>query len=115
MDYPEKYEIESYRFSGFIAQEVEDAAKASGYAFSGVGVPKNEKDFYSLRYATFVVPLVKAVQQLSDKNNALTKILKDTHSMVGRLQEAIDTLKTENTEIKAQLIVLQNAIEESKD
>ena len=29
----------------------------------GVDVPKNDSDMYGLRYAEFVVPLVKAVQQ----------------------------------------------------
>jgi trimeric autotransporter adhesin len=50
-------------YTGFIAQEVEAAAKSIGYNFSGVDAPKNEKDFYGLRYAEFVVPLVKAMQE----------------------------------------------------
>jgi hypothetical protein len=49
--------------TGFIAQEVEEAARSIGYDFSGVDAPKNENDFYALRYAEFVVPLVKAVQE----------------------------------------------------
>jgi hypothetical protein len=52
--------------SGFIAQEVEAVAKNLGYDFSGVDAPKNKKDFYGLRYAAFVVPLVKAVQEQQD-------------------------------------------------
>ena len=51
------------RYSGFIAQEVETIAKKLGYEFSGIDAPKNENDFYGLRYAEFVVPLVKAVQE----------------------------------------------------
>jgi hypothetical protein len=50
-------------FSGFSAQEVEAAAAATGYEFSGVDKPKNEKAFYGLRYGDFVVPLVKAMQE----------------------------------------------------
>ncbi|HLF64246.1 MAG TPA: tail fiber domain-containing protein [Saprospiraceae bacterium] len=69
--YDDKYEIESYRFSGFIAQEVENASRSANYTFSGLCPPKNEKDFYSLRYAEFVVPLVKAVQELSVENKNL--------------------------------------------
>jgi hypothetical protein len=61
---PGQYEKESIRYSGFIAQEVEAAAQAVGYDFSGVDAPKNNDDFYGLRYAEFVVPLVKAVQEL---------------------------------------------------
>ncbi len=52
-------------FSGFIAQEVEQAAQSAGYDFSGIDAPENENGFYGLRYAEFVVPLVKAVQELS--------------------------------------------------
>ncbi|HEV8538733.1 MAG TPA: hypothetical protein VGR15_07395, partial [Bacteroidota bacterium] len=47
------------------------AAKELGYDFSGVDAPKNEKDFYGLRYAEFVVPLVKAVQELVSQNKEL--------------------------------------------
>ncbi|MGB3080427.1 MAG: tail fiber domain-containing protein, partial [Saprospiraceae bacterium] len=59
--------------SGFIAQEVEAAAHEIGYDFDGVVKPQNEKDNYGLRYAEFVVPLVKAVQELSSQNNELKK------------------------------------------
>lgn len=51
------------RYSGFIAQDVEAAAASIGYAFSGVDAPKNPDDVYGLRYAEFVVPLVKAIQE----------------------------------------------------
>ena len=57
--------------TGFIAQEVEEAAKQIGYDFSGVDAPRNDNDFYGLRYAEFVVPLVKAVQELKAENDAL--------------------------------------------
>ena len=55
------------RQTGFVAQEVDALVKKSGYVFSGVEVPKNDKDTYTIRYAEFVVPLVKAVQELSVK------------------------------------------------
>jgi trimeric autotransporter adhesin len=51
------------RYSGFVAQEVEQVAKEVGYDFSGVDAPQNEKSLYGLRYAEFVVPLVKAMQE----------------------------------------------------
>lgn len=63
MDFPEKYDIEKIKFSGFIAQEVEAAATKAGYEFSGVVPPPNGKGAYTLRYAEFVVPLVKAIQE----------------------------------------------------
>jgi len=51
------------RYTGFVAQEVEAAALKAGFDFSGIDKPKNDKDHYSLRYAEFVVPLVKAMQE----------------------------------------------------
>jgi hypothetical protein len=56
-------EVRTSKESGFIAQEVEAAAKSCGFVFSGVDAPKNAKDAYGLRYDQFVVPLVKAVQE----------------------------------------------------
>jgi hypothetical protein len=76
--------------TGFIAQEVEAIAKSIGYDFSGVDV--DETGIYGLRYAEFVVPLVKAVQELSTQVNELT-------ALVNRLQGkdvAPALLKSEN-------------------
>ena len=50
-------------YTGFIAQQVEKAALSIGYNFSGVDFAKNSNDHYGLRYAEFVVPIVKAVQE----------------------------------------------------
>lgn len=57
--------------TGFVAQEVEEAARKLDFEFSGVDAPKNESDLYSLRYSEFVVPLVKAMQEVVQKNNDL--------------------------------------------
>jgi hypothetical protein len=62
-------EKEQLIYTGFVAQEVEIAAKSLNYDFSGVDAPKNDKDLYGLRYSEFVVPLVKAVQELSKMND----------------------------------------------
>src|SRR2546430_9068277 len=43
--------------------EVEGAAKALHYDFSGVDAPKNDQGLYGLRYVEVVVPLLKAVQE----------------------------------------------------
>jgi trimeric autotransporter adhesin len=61
--------------TGFIAQEVEAAAKELKFVFDGVDAPKNDQDLYGLRYAEFVVPLVKAVQELSRKNDEKDSII----------------------------------------
>jgi trimeric autotransporter adhesin len=54
---------EAKKYTGFIAQEVEAAAKQTDFDFSGVAAPPNDKTPYQLSYAEFVVPLVKAVQE----------------------------------------------------
>lgn len=58
-----EFELSKIIHSGFIAQEVEAAAKEMQYDFHGIVKPQNEKDNYGLRYSEFVVPLVKAVQE----------------------------------------------------
>jgi len=67
------------RRSGFIAQEVEKAAQSSGYSFSGIVRPNNPEEHYSLSYESFVVPLVKAVQE--------------QQAQIADLQRQIDELK----------------------
>ncbi|HKR05094.1 MAG TPA: T9SS type A sorting domain-containing protein [Bacteroidia bacterium] len=86
-------EKEKIIYSGFVAQEVEQSAKELGYDFSGVDKPKNENDMYGLRYAEFVVPLVKGMQEQ---------------------QQMIDELKRSNDELKKQNENLKNDIAEIK-
>lgn len=68
--------------TGFVAQEVEEAAKSLSYDFSGVDVPKSKDEFYGLRYSDFVVPLVKSVQELSKKNDELEKQIKELRALI---------------------------------
>ena len=49
--------------TGFVAQEVEKVAKELDFDFDGVDAPQNENSLYGIRYAEFVVPLVKAIQE----------------------------------------------------
>ncbi len=79
--------------TGFIAQEVEAAAKEIGYEFDGVDRPKNKDDFYGLRYAEFVVPLVKSVQELSSQNDKLKAVLELQNKINNNLQNQIDEMK----------------------
>jgi hypothetical protein len=72
-DWPGKFDIEQKRMTGFLAQDVAKAAKETNFDFSGVDIPENENELYSLRYAEFVVPLVKAVQELKQENEDLKK------------------------------------------
>jgi hypothetical protein len=80
--------------TGFVAQEVEKEAKKLNYEFSGVDAPKNDNDFYGLRYAEFVVPLVKAVQELNQKVIEENKQLRDE---LAELRQMVIELKNHNT------------------
>ena len=86
-------EKEKVIYTGFIAQDVEKAAKDLGYDFSGVDAAKNDHDLYGLRYSEFVVPLVKSVQELSQKSDAKDETIKSLLSTVTDLQKQIDDLK----------------------
>jgi hypothetical protein len=59
--------------AGFVAQDVEKAAKEIGYDFSGVDKAKSETDLYGLRYSEFVVPMVKAIQEQQAQIELLKK------------------------------------------
>ncbi|HEY2727022.1 MAG TPA: tail fiber domain-containing protein, partial [Parafilimonas sp.] len=83
-------EKEQIIYSGFIAQDVEAAAKKIGYDFSGIDAPKNDNNVYGLRYSDFVVPLVKAVQELSKQNDSLKK---EYDAKFTAQQNEIDELK----------------------
>lgn len=66
---------ENVVYSGFIAQDVEAAAKSAGYSFSGVDVPQNENGIYGLRYAEFTIPMTKAIQELNAKVEEQQKVI----------------------------------------
>lgn len=80
--------------TGFVAQEVEKAAKDIGFDFNGVDKPKNDKDYYGLRYAEFTVPLVKAVQELNNKNIEQEELLNKQQSEIDEMKKQIEELKT---------------------
>jgi hypothetical protein len=62
--------------TGFLAQEVEQAAKEAGYDFSGISKPQSDKSTYGLAYSEFVVPLAKAVQEQQAEIEQLQSALK---------------------------------------
>ncbi len=72
-----KDNAEKIRYTGFIAQEVQQAATQLHYEFSGVD---DTGGIMSLRYAEFVAPLVKAIQEQQAEIEALkaeVKLLKE--------------------------------------
>lgn len=80
------------RQSGFIAQEVEQAARESGYDFNGVHVPTTETDNYSLAYSQFVVPLVKGMQEQQAMIEAQSATLAQQQSQIEALQLLVAAL-----------------------
>jgi len=102
--------VNSARRSGFIAQEVEKAAIRTGYHFSGVVRPSTAQSYYSLSYESFVMPLVKGMQEQhmvlvaqEQQIAALEKIILSKEEQyykvaalqagIAELSQLIDTLK----------------------
>ena len=78
--------------TGFIAQEVEQAALSLGYEFSGVDAPKNKNDYYGLRYAEFVVPLVKAMQEQQTQIERQEKVIEQQQKEIDELKSLVKQL-----------------------
>jgi trimeric autotransporter adhesin len=87
-EWPEKYAIEKKKITGFLAQQVEEAAKACNYDFHGVTKPEKQDGLYSLSYAEFVVPLVKAVQEQQAIIEKLQKKLEELEKRVANCPPA---------------------------
>ena len=84
---------EQITYGGFLAQEVEQAAKEANYNFSGVVIPENDKSLYSIRYAEFVVPLVKAVQELDKQNEILVQQVEKQNSTIEILLKKLELIE----------------------
>jgi hypothetical protein len=75
---------------------VEEAAKSVGYTFSGVRAANHDTGLYSMSYADFVVPLVKAMQE--------------QQQMIAEQKSLIDVLQLENAQVKAHLAKISQAL-----
>lgn len=75
------------RYSGLIAQDVEAILNELNTPFSGVVAPKNDHDFYSIRYGDFVIPLIKAVQEQDKKIDALQLENENLRLRIERLEK----------------------------
>ncbi len=87
-EYIDNKKSATQREVGFIAQEVEALIQSLGVEFNGVDAPENEDDYYGIRYSQFVMPLVKAVQELNEKleqENATLKAQND--EMLKRIEK----------------------------
>ncbi len=75
------------RYTGFIAQEVDSAARAVGYDFSGVDKVTDSDRMLGLRYAEFVVPLVKAVQEQQ-------ALVEEQRALIQQLMERLNAIES---------------------
>jgi len=101
-------EKEKIRYSGFIAQEVEVVANEVNYDFSGVDAPQNEGDIYGLRYAEFIVPTVKAIQELHEKIKSLETTIEEQRNQLQTYQQMFSKLES-------RLAVLEKTKESKKE
>jgi trimeric autotransporter adhesin len=80
--------------TGFIAQEVEAAAKKVGFNFDGVRIPKDPtQTSYGITYSSFVVPLVKAVQEQQVIIENQTKTIDIQKAAIEKLEKAIQVIQ----------------------
>ena len=79
-------------YSGLIAQDVEEVLETLNCGFSGLVKPQNDADFYSIRYAEFVIPLINAV--------------KEQQQQIEKLEEKNDLLEIKMKELEKNLNVL---------
>jgi hypothetical protein len=89
-------EKEKMVYTGFVAQEVEKAAEETGFVFSGVDKPRRTDGYYGLRYAEFVVPLVKGMQEQQEE--------------IEKQQAEIAVLKKQNADLLDRITALENKL-----
>ncbi len=76
----------THRETGFSAQEAEQALHKTVFSFNVVDKPNNERALYGLRYADFVVPLVKAVQELQVIIDTQQKLIEQQEKRLNALE-----------------------------
>lgn len=79
-------------YSGLLAQDVESLLLEMDTDFSGLVRPKNENDFYSIRYAEFVIPLINSIQEQDEKISSLTETNLELQKRVEDLEEKMNKL-----------------------
>jgi hypothetical protein len=94
-------QIKNTRFIGLLAQEVHEAMKQSGYtSFTGIDIPRNEKEVYSLRYVDFIMPMIKAIQEQQSMIEAQQKEIQTQKAQIQNLIQENETLRAQRTEIE---------------
>jgi trimeric autotransporter adhesin len=94
------------RYTGFVAQEVEATVNELGVSFSGVDAPVDKNGYYGLRYADFVVPLVKAMQEQQ------AQIDRFSPESMELLHEEVKALNEKNLQLELRNQVLESKMDE---
>ena len=87
-------QTETVRYTGFIAQEVEQAMRESGYDFTGIDIPANENEVYALRYTEFIMPMVKAIQEQQAIIDEMKTKEEAQAAKIEALQQQLDQILT---------------------
>ncbi|NOT37863.1 MAG: hypothetical protein HOP11_10840 [Saprospiraceae bacterium] len=112
--YPNEDQIDrvmNSTLSGFIAQEVEAAAKSIGYDFDGVTPPQNSTDTYSISYGSFVPSIVKAIQEQQTIIEAQNKSIEE----LNRKLIELDQLKAKTLVMEAELANIKAVLAKIKN
>jgi len=96
------------KYTGFLAQEVEQAANSLGFDFSGVDTPNTPSGYYGLRYSEFVVPLVKAVQEQQVIIDDQKTQIEDLEIEMDSQKATINLLLSEIQSLKTRVQALEN-------
>jgi hypothetical protein len=91
-------------YTGFIAQEVEKAAAEKGFDFSGLVKPQHAQDHYGLRYAEFVVPLVKGMQEQQEQ-------IEDQEVEISELKRQLQAKEAANRELETRLSRVESLLD----
>jgi hypothetical protein len=96
---------------GFIAQEVNNTVREKGFTFNGVYTPQNDNDNYAIDYSRFVVPLVKAAQELSKENEMLNQTINALQTQMAQIQSVLSKEQQQQlTEVQQSKAVLEQNI-----
>ena len=97
-------EQQKIKYTGFIAQEVQQAAENLGFEFSGIKSPKDiNSHVYGIRYAEFVVPLVKAVQELDARNKKQEITIVEQQQTIEKYEASINQMMDRLNKLETQV------------
>jgi hypothetical protein len=107
------YDIEKIQWTGFLAQDVDAAARKINYDFSGID---KSGELMGLRYSSFVVPMVKAIQELDEKIIQLKQVQEENEALEERiaqlekiiLKQGIVLNDATTEEIYKQSVIIEN-------